>query len=105
MPLGFRGGASSLCGGYLPRPIQDAHAAAVHFFQELLVAELAGASECGLGSRSVESMDMFRGPIWASHSRCGALVPHIRQFADKQITLLTSRGAVGGCALEGAFGL
>ena len=32
-----------------------------------------------------EAMDVFEGPVWASHSNCRALVPHNRQFSDDQI--------------------
>ncbi len=48
-----------------------------------------------------EAIDLFQGPIWASHSNCRALVPHNRQFTDEQIKLLVERGAVFGCALDG----
>ncbi len=47
-----------------------------------------------------EAMDLFTGPVWASHSNCRALVPHNRQFADEQIKALIQRGAVIGAALD-----
>jgi len=47
-----------------------------------------------------ESVDLFRGRLWASHSNCRALVPHPRQLADEQIRHLIGRGAVIGCALD-----
>ena len=47
-----------------------------------------------------ESMDHFRGPVWASHSNCRALVPHNRQFSDEQLKLLIERGAVIGAVLD-----
>ncbi len=47
-----------------------------------------------------EALDLFNGPIWASHSNCRALVPHNRQFADDQIRRLVQRGAVIGVALD-----
>lgn len=47
-----------------------------------------------------EAMDHFNGPVWASHSNCRALVPHNRQFDDRQIRELISRGAVIGGALD-----
>jgi len=47
-----------------------------------------------------EAMDVFKGPVWASHSNCRALVPHNRQFSDEQIKLLVGRGAVIGAALD-----
>ncbi len=47
-----------------------------------------------------EAMDVFHGPVWASHSNCRALVPHNRQFDDDQIRHLVERGAVIGVALD-----
>ena len=47
-----------------------------------------------------EAIDLFQGPVWASHSNCRALVPHNRQLADPQIKTLIERGAVIGCALD-----
>lgn len=48
----------------------------------------------------LEALDLFHGPIWASHSNCRALVPHQRQFSDEQLKLLIERGAVIGAALD-----
>lgn len=48
----------------------------------------------------LEVLDLFHGPIWASHSNCRALVPHQRQFSDEQLKLLIARGAVIGMALD-----
>jgi membrane dipeptidase len=48
----------------------------------------------------LEALDLFHGPIWASHSNCRALVPHQRQFSDEQLKLLVERGAVIGAALD-----
>ena len=47
-----------------------------------------------------EALDVFDGPVWASHYNCRALVPHNRQFSDEQITRLVGRGAVIGAALD-----
>lgn len=47
-----------------------------------------------------ESLDVFRGPVWASHNNCRALVPHPRQFSDDQIRALIERGAVIGVAFD-----
>ena len=45
-----------------------------------------------------EALDLYKGPIWASHHNCRALVPHQRQLTDGQIKRLIERGAViGGC--------
>jgi len=46
----------------------------------------------------MEAMDLFQGPVWASHHNCRALVPHQRQLSDEQIKILIDRKAViGGC--------
>ena len=30
-----------------------------------------------------EALDVFDGPVWASHHNCRALVPHNRQFIGR----------------------
>jgi membrane dipeptidase len=47
-----------------------------------------------------EALDLFEGPVWASHHNCRALVPHNRQLSDEQIRALVARGAVIGAALD-----
>ena len=47
-----------------------------------------------------ESLELFRGPVWASHSNCRALVQHNRQLSDDQVKALVDRGAVIGVALD-----
>lgn len=47
-----------------------------------------------------EALDLYQGPIWASHSDCRVLAPHQRQLADEQIKALAQRGAVIGAALD-----
>jgi membrane dipeptidase len=47
-----------------------------------------------------EALDLFHGPVWASHNNCRALVPDQRQFSDEQIKALIARGAVIGGALD-----
>ncbi len=47
-----------------------------------------------------EALDLFGGPMWASHQNCRALVPHNRQFSDEQIKALVERDAVIGAALD-----
>jgi membrane dipeptidase len=47
-----------------------------------------------------EALDLFHGPMWASHQNCRTLVPHMRQFSDEQLRALIARGAVIGCALD-----
>jgi membrane dipeptidase len=47
-----------------------------------------------------ETMDLFHGPVWASHNNCRVFVPHNRQFEDRQISELVHRDAVIGVALD-----
>jgi membrane dipeptidase len=47
-----------------------------------------------------DAMDVFNGPVWASHNNCRALVNHNRQFSDEMIKELIGRGAVIGGALD-----
>lgn len=47
-----------------------------------------------------DAMNVFNGPVWASHNNCRHLVNHNRQFSDDQIKELISRGAVIGLALD-----
>lgn len=47
-----------------------------------------------------QALDLYQGPIWASHSDCRALVPHQRQLGDDQIKALVERGAVIGAAFD-----
>ena len=48
-----------------------------------------------------EALDLFTGPVWASHHNCRALVPHNRQLSDEMIRALIARGAVIGAVLDG----
>jgi membrane dipeptidase len=47
-----------------------------------------------------DAMDLFEGPVWASHNNCRALVDHNRQFSDEMIKVLVEKGAVIGGALD-----
>ncbi len=47
-----------------------------------------------------ETMDVYNGPVWASHNNCRTLVNHNRQFSDEQIIELINRKAVIGMALD-----
>jgi membrane dipeptidase len=47
-----------------------------------------------------EALDIFDGPVIASHNNCRALVPGDRQFSDEQIHALIRRDAVIGIALD-----
>jgi len=47
-----------------------------------------------------EALELYQGPVWASHSNCRALVPDHRQLSDEQIQALVERGAVIGSAFD-----
>ncbi|HUQ66554.1 MAG TPA: membrane dipeptidase [Flavitalea sp.] len=47
-----------------------------------------------------QATDLFKGPIWASHHNCRALVNHQRQLTDDQIKILLDRDAVIGGVLD-----
>lgn len=47
-----------------------------------------------------DAMELFKGPVWASHQNCRALVDHNRQFSDEQLKVLIERGAVIGAPLD-----
>ncbi len=47
-----------------------------------------------------EAMDCFGGSVLASHNNCRALVPHQRQFDNKQIHAVIARGGVIGVAFD-----
>jgi membrane dipeptidase len=47
-----------------------------------------------------EALDLFPGPVWASHQNCRALVPHNRQWSDAMIRAAAQRGAVLGTVFD-----
>lgn len=47
-----------------------------------------------------QALEIFQGPVLASHHNCRALVPGDRQLADEQIKALIERGAVIGAAFD-----
>ncbi len=47
-----------------------------------------------------EALEIFQGPVIASHQNCRALVPGERQFSDDQIRAIIDRGGVLGGALD-----
>lgn len=47
-----------------------------------------------------EALEIFGGPVLASHNNCRALVPGARQYSDEQIAALVGRGGVMGVALD-----
>jgi membrane dipeptidase len=47
-----------------------------------------------------EALDVYHGPIIASHNNCRALVPHQRQFSDDQLRAVIERDGVIGAAFD-----
>jgi membrane dipeptidase len=47
-----------------------------------------------------EALNLYEGPVLASHHNCRALVDDQRQLTDEQIKRLVSRGAVIGAAMD-----
>jgi membrane dipeptidase len=47
-----------------------------------------------------EALDLFDGPVWASHQNCRALVPHQRQHSDEQIKAIIARDGILGMAFD-----
>ena len=47
-----------------------------------------------------QALDIFQGPVWASHHNARALVPHQRQLSDDMFRALVERGAVVGLSLD-----
>jgi membrane dipeptidase len=47
-----------------------------------------------------QALDLYQGPIWASHHNSRALVPHQRQLADEMFRALVDRDAVIGVTFD-----
>ena len=47
-----------------------------------------------------QAVDLYQGPIWASHHNVRKIVPNQRQLTDEQIKVLIERGAVIGGMLD-----
>ena len=47
-----------------------------------------------------QAMEIYEGPVVASHHNCRALVPGDRQLTDEQIRLLVGRGAIIGAVFD-----
>jgi membrane dipeptidase len=45
-------------------------------------------------------LELFDGPVWASHSNCRSIAPDVRQFSDRQLVALIERGAVIGMVFD-----
>ena len=47
-----------------------------------------------------QAMEIYKGPVWASHHNCRSLVKNQRQLTDDQIRILIERGAVIGGVMD-----
>ena len=47
-----------------------------------------------------EALEVYHGPLIATHNCCRALVPHDRQLTDEQISAIAERGGVIGVAFD-----
>ena len=47
-----------------------------------------------------DALEIYEGPIWASHQNCRSLVNDVRQFSDEQIKAVIERGGVLGAAFD-----
>jgi membrane dipeptidase len=47
-----------------------------------------------------QAIDIYKGPVWASHHNCRALVKNQRQLTDDQIRILIERGSVIGGVMD-----
>ncbi len=61
-----------------------------------MILDVTHLSEPGF----TQALELFGGPLMASHNNCRALVPGDRQFADEQIVRLVERDTVIGVALD-----
>lgn len=66
------------------------------FMQLGMIVDLTHSAEPGF----FEILDLFSGPVLASHNMCRSLTPGDRQFSDEQIRILIERGAVIGMAFD-----
>jgi membrane dipeptidase len=47
-----------------------------------------------------QALEIFNGPVWASHQNCRALVDDPRQFSDEQIKAVIERDGVIGAVFD-----
>ena len=61
-----------------------------------MILDVTHLSEPGF----TEALELFGGPVMASHNNCRTLVPGDRQFSDEQVRRLVERDTVIGVALD-----
>ncbi|MFH1924766.1 MAG: membrane dipeptidase [Planctomycetota bacterium] len=67
-----------------------------HFERLGMILDVTHLAEPGFS----QALDLFGGPVMASHNNCRALVPGDRQFSDDQLKRLIERDVVIGVALD-----
>ncbi len=67
--------------------------------REPLVLDLSHMAEASF----FEALDLFPGPVIATHSNCRALIPTDRHLSDEMIQAIVNRGGVIGIALYNRF--
>lgn len=78
-------------------PLTDAGVSLLRELQRLgIILDATHLSDAGF----FQALDVFGGPVIASHQNCRALVPGVRQFSDEQLRLLIDRDAVIGAAFD-----
>lgn len=78
-------------------PLNDAGLALLKEFRRLgMILDVTHLSDTSMR----QALDLYDGPVLASHHNCRELVPGDRQLTDGQITRLVSRGAIIGAALD-----
>ena len=61
-----------------------------------MILDVTHLTDIGFG----QAMEIYKGPVWASHHNCRTLVKNQRQLTDDQIKILIERGAVIGGVLD-----
>lgn len=78
-------------------PLTDAGVALLREFERVgMIVDATHLSDPSF----FQAMEVFGGPVIASHQHCRALAPHARQFTDEQLRLLIERDAVIGAAFD-----
>ena len=90
--VGVYAHGTSGCGGLTAKAPGLLHA----FEQAGMILDVTHLTDEGFW----KALDLFHGPVLASHNNCRALVPGVRQFSDDQIRALLARSAVIGAALD-----
>lgn len=47
-----------------------------------------------------QALELYNGPVWASHNLCRSIVPHNRQFSDEQIKAIIERKGLIGIGFD-----